>query len=269
MTRIFWPNRAKPESSCRSLVSRTISSSGAFFPLKKSLFAHDHSMHTPKFIFLSCLLMTLTPSGLLAQPHDLVPATIAPVSPLVMARPHAEWLGQAQLLERQRNWNALLELGRQWSQAESGKALAWFVLGRAASELGRHDEAIAAYERVLRIEPDDIYSINNLGNAYRDSGRPRQAMHLWREAVKINPGYLQAWNNLGTTYYAIKGQAGVVQALQQLQATDPVLAEVWRKLAIEYSISRDERVARQAVGVLRGLSEAQRTRMFDILFAGV
>jgi predicted O-linked N-acetylglucosamine transferase (SPINDLY family) len=269
MTRIFWPNRAKPESSCRSLVSRTISSSGAFFPLKKPLFAHDHSMHTPKFIFLSCLLMTLTPPGLLAQPHDLVPATIAPVSPLVMARPHAEWLGQAQLLERQRNWNALLELGRQWSQAESGKALAWFVLGRAASELGRHDEAIAAYERALRIEPDDIYSINNLGNAYRDSGRPRQAMHLWREAVKINPGYLQAWNNLGTTFYAIKGQAGVVQALQQLQATDPVLAEVWRKLAIEYSISRDERVARQAVGVLRGLSEAQRTRMFDILFAGV
>jgi tetratricopeptide (TPR) repeat protein len=226
-------------------------------------------MHTLKFVFLSCLLMTLTPSGLLAQPNDLVPGTIAPVSPLIMARPHAEWLGQAQLFERQRNWNGLLELGRQWSQAESGKALAWFVLGRAASELGRHDEAIAAYERALRIEPDDIYSINNLGNAYRDSGRPRQAMHLWREAVKINPGYLQAWNNLGTTFYAIKGQAGVVQALQQLQATDPALAEVWRKLAIEYSISRDERVARQAVDVLRGLSETQRTRMFDILFAGV
>jgi tetratricopeptide (TPR) repeat protein len=226
-------------------------------------------MYTLKFTFLPCLLLTLTTSSLRAQPTDLVPGTIAPVSPLVMARPHAEWLGQAQSLERQSNWNGLLELGRQWTQAESRKALAWFVLGRAASELGQHDEAIAAYERALRIEPDDIYSINNLGNAYRDSGRPRQAMHLWREAVKINPGYLQAWNNLGTTFYAIKGQAGVVQALQQLQATDPALAEVWRKLAIEYSISRDERVARQAVGVLRGLSEAQRTRMFDILLAGV
>jgi len=230
-------------------------------------------MHMPKFHSLPCLLtallMTVTPSTLRAQSHDLVPGTIAPVSPLVMARPHAEWLGQAQSLERQRNWNDLLELGRQWTQAESRKALAWFVLGRAASELGHHDEAIAAYGKALRIEPDDIYSINNLGNAYRDSGRPREAMHAWREAVRINPGYLQAWNNLGTTFYAIKGQAGVVQALQQLQATDPMLAEVWRKLAIEYSISRDERVARDAVRVLRGMSEAQRSRMFAILFAGV
>jgi hypothetical protein len=74
---------------------------------------------------------------------------------------------------------------------------------------------------------------------------------------------------LAPRFTRLKGQAGVVQALQQLQATDPVLAEVWRKLAIEYSISRDERVARQAVGVLRGLSEAERTRMFAILFAGV
>ncbi len=215
------------------------------------------------------LLTSVVAGAALAQPPDLVPGTIAPVSPLVMARPHAEWLEQAQSLERQRNWNGLLELGRQWTQAESRKALAWFVLGRAASELGQHDEAIAAYERALRIEPDDIYSINNLGNAYRDSGRPRQAMQLWRQAVRINPGYLQAWNNLGTTFYALKGQAGVVQALQKLQATDPALAEVWRKLAIEYSVSRDERVARQAVGVLRGLSEAERTRMFAILFAGV
>jgi tetratricopeptide (TPR) repeat protein len=162
-------------------------------------------MYTLKSVFLSFLLITPTPLSVWAQPHDLVPGTIAPVSPLVMARPHAEWLGQAQSLERQRNWNGLLELGRQWTQAESRKALAWFVLGRAASELGRHDEAIAAYERALRIEPDDIYSINNLGNAYRDSGRPRQAMQLWREAVRINPGYLQAWNNLGTTFYATQG----------------------------------------------------------------
>ena len=60
--------------------------------------------------------------------------------------------------------------------------------------------------------------------------------------------------------------AGVAQALQKLQATDPRLAEVWRMLALEYSLTRDERVARKAVGVLRGLSPAERARMFGILF---
>ncbi|MDP2252791.1 MAG: hypothetical protein Q8J60_01305, partial [Thiobacillus sp.] len=62
------------------------------------------------------------------------------------------------------------------------------------------------------------------------------------------------------------GEAGVTQALIKLQASDTALADVWRTLAIEYSITRDERVARQAVRVLRGLSAAERARMFGILF---
>jgi hypothetical protein len=92
-------------------------------------------------------------------------------------------------------------------------------------------------------------------------------MWAYRTAVEIDPGYIQAWHNLGLTFYLIKGEAGVALALQKLHATDPALAEVWRKLAIDYSITRDKRVARDAVRVLRGLSEAERTRMFGILFA--
>ena len=94
-----------------------------------------------------------------------------------------------------------------------------------------------------------------------------QRMQAYRAAVEINPDYIQGWHNLGLTFYLTRGQAGVAQALQKLQATDPALADVWRKLALDYSITRDERVAREAVRVLRGLSDAERARMFGILFA--
>jgi cytochrome c-type biogenesis protein CcmH/NrfG len=92
-------------------------------------------------------------------------------------------------------------------------------------------------------------------------------MHAYRAAVEIDPDYIQAWHNLGLTFYLTKGQAGVAQALQKLRVTDPALADVWQVLAVEYSVTRDARVAREAVRVLRGLSEAQRARMFGILFA--
>jgi cytochrome c-type biogenesis protein CcmH/NrfG len=105
-----------------------------------------------------------------------------------------------------------------------------------------------------------------MGNAYRDEGHPREAMQAYRAAVEADPDYIPAWHNLGLTFYLMKGDAGVNRALQKLQATDPALAEVWRSLAIEYSITRDERVARKAVRVLRGLSQAERARMFGILF---
>lgn len=183
------------------------------------------------------------------------------------ARPHAEWVRQAQALERRSDWPGLLAWGQAWAQADAKNPLAWFVQGRALGELGRFTDAIAAYQQNLRLAPGDVWARNNLGNAYRDSGRPREAMRAYRAAVELDPDYIQAWHNLGLTFYLSKGQAGVTQALQKLQATDPALAEVWRMLAAEYSVTRDARVAREAVRVLRGLSEVQRARLFGILFA--
>jgi hypothetical protein len=63
--------------------------------------------------------------------------------------------------------------------------------------------------------------------------------------------------------------AGVTQALQKLSASDPGLADAWRKLIIEYSPSRDEHVAQKAIGVLRGLDADKRRHMFEILFGNV
>ena len=183
------------------------------------------------------------------------------------ARSQAEWVRQAQMLEKRADWPGLLAWGQEWARADAKNPLAWFVQGRALGELGRFADAIAVYQRNVLLAPGDVWARNNLGNAYRDSGRPREAMLAYRAAVEIDPDYIQAWHNLGLTFYLTKGQAGVTQALQKLRATDPALAEVWRTLAVEYSITRDVRVAREAVRVLRGLSEVERARMFGILFA--
>jgi len=183
------------------------------------------------------------------------------------ARSQAEWVRQAQALEKRTDWPGLLAWGRAWAQADAGNPLAWFVQGRALGEMGRFSEAIAAYRQNLRLAPRDVWARNNLGNAWRDSGRPREAMQAYRAAVETDPDYFPAWHNLGLTFYLTKGEAGATQALNKLQAADPELAEVWRALALEYSLTRDPRIAREAVRVLRGLSEARRARLFGILFA--
>lgn len=182
------------------------------------------------------------------------------------ARPQVEWVAQAQALERRADWSGLLAWGQGWARADARNPLAWFVQGRALGELGRFDEAIAAYRHNLSLAPGDVLARNNLGNAWRDSGHSREAMRAYRAAVEIDPDYLPAWHNLGLTFYRVKGQAGVTQALQKLQALDPKLADVWRALAVEYSVTGDARVAREAIRVWRGLSKARRARMFGILF---
>lgn len=175
------------------------------------------------------------------------------------------WLEHAQKLEKNGDWHGLLAWGQQWTQAETDNALAWFVLGRALGQLKQYPEAIGAYRENLRLDPNDKYAHNNLGNAYRASRRYREAMDAYHEAVRSSPDYIPAWHNLGLAFYDLKGPAGVAQALQRLQATHPGLAEAWRRLAVEYSLTRDARVAQGAIQILRGLSDAERERMFGIL----
>lgn len=177
----------------------------------------------------------------------------------------SSWIGQAQALEKCGDWSGLLAWGRQWTRTEADNALAWFVLGRAWGELKNYPEAISAYRQNLRLDPTDQYAHNNLGNAYRASSRYREAMDAYQAAVRSRPDYIVAWHNLGLTYYDLKGLAGVAQSLQKLNATNPGLAEAWRRLAIDYSLTRDPRVTQGAIQILRGLSDAERERMFDIL----
>ncbi|KAB2325291.1 tetratricopeptide repeat protein [Betaproteobacteria bacterium SCN1] len=177
------------------------------------------------------------------------------------------WVAQARALERRSDWPGLLALGQAWARSDPADPLAWFVQGRAYAALGRLAEAIGAYERNLRLAPDDARARNNLGNAWRDSGRPREALRTYRAAVDADPDYVQAWRNLGLTYYLAYGRAGVARALERLRTVDPALADVWRALAVDYAASGDPRVAERAVDVLRGLDAAQRKRLFDALFA--
>ena len=181
----------------------------------------------------------------------------------------ADWVGRATRLEQRAEWPGLLAWGERWTRARPADATAWFVLGRAYSKLTRYPEAILAYRQNLKLEPGDIHALNNLGNVYRESRLFRDALTAYRDAVQISPDYIQAWHNLGLTLFELKGVAGVTRALQQLQASDPVLADAWRRLAIEYSLSRDPRVAQKAIAVLRGLDADQRRRMFEILFVSV
>jgi tetratricopeptide (TPR) repeat protein len=178
----------------------------------------------------------------------------------------ADWLARAAVMERRGDWKNLLGLGQLWTRVEPANANAWFVLGRAYAKVQRHPEAIAAYRQTLELEPGDIHALINLGNLYRAEQQMRAALDSYRAAAQIDPAYLPAWHNLGQTFYLLKGASGVTQALQRLNASDPALAEAWRVLAIEYSVTRNQRVAQKAIGILRRLDADQQQRMFAILF---
>jgi protein O-GlcNAc transferase len=69
--------------------------------------------------------------------------------------------------------------------------------GVALSQLGRHSEALSAYERALQRRPDSASIWKNRGNALLALQRPAEASQSYRQVLALEPGRADAWRCLG------------------------------------------------------------------------
>lgn len=53
-----------------------------------------------------------------------------------------------------------------------------------------------AGEKLLDIDPDNEAALNNLGSAVADIGRYDEAVEIYRKLLAVNSEYLPAFNNL-------------------------------------------------------------------------
>src|SRR5262252_9210494 len=102
----------------------------------------------------------------------------------------------------QREWQTAVELHRagRWTEAEGAYRR---VIGAAQANLGvvlavqgRRGEAVESLRRALEHgDHPEIYG--TLGSVLRDQGELAQAIESYRQAVRIKPDHIGALNNLG------------------------------------------------------------------------
>ncbi|MCK4314202.1 MAG: tetratricopeptide repeat protein [Anaerolineae bacterium] len=98
-------------------------------------------------------------------------------------------------------------------------------LGDVHAEMGRHDEAIAAYQRALTFDATSAYSHTGLGYVYGDLlGHHEEAIAAFQHAIEL--GGLNAHlvsivhNGLGNIYYALGNYEAAIAAYQRAIKAD-------------------------------------------------
>ncbi len=105
--------------------------------------------------------------------------------------PHAQW-AQLMLAVESRDFDFATRVASSLTQGETGTQLDWYNLGVCLRLAGRDEEAVAAFERVVRADPDDAGAACELGAAYWACGRRLEAVHAYEEALFRDPGREQA-----------------------------------------------------------------------------
>ncbi|MEM7465996.1 MAG: FkbM family methyltransferase [Pseudomonadota bacterium] len=87
------------------------------------------------------------------------------------------------------------------------RADAWIYLGMSLNDQARFDEALAAYQRALHIEPENLSALTNSGLTLGMLGRHEAAVAQQQKALSLSPEYARAHTNLGVQLLRL-GQAG-------------------------------------------------------------
>ncbi len=96
---------------------------------------------------------------------------------------------------------------------------------------GRYADAASAYDKALRVKPDDPDMLYGRGLAYAEAGQTEQAVTDLRKVLAIKPGDVEASNALGYTLAdagrdLVEAQA-LLEAARAARPDDPSVADSW------------------------------------------
>ncbi len=74
-------------------------------------------------------------------------------------------------------------------------------LGKALSDVGRHEQAVESCRRALALAPAGVDTLVNLGFAYNELGQSEEAVACFRQALSLNPDQIDARANLGAVLW--------------------------------------------------------------------
>jgi tetratricopeptide (TPR) repeat protein len=97
-------------------------------------------------------------------------------------------------------------------------------LGIVYRAQGRYEEAIAAYQRAIELDPEDAAPHNGLGIVYRAQGRHEEAIAAYQRAIALDPEDADYHNNLGIAYQHAGRYEEAIAAYQRAIELDPEYA---------------------------------------------
>jgi tetratricopeptide (TPR) repeat protein len=86
------------------------------------------------------------------------------------------------------------------SSTLSGIPDEWVLLGIDHQKRKEHKQAIEAYRKALRMDPNYVEAHYNLGYGYSKLGLHREAIEAYKQAIRIQPDAANTHYNLGISY---------------------------------------------------------------------
>src|SRR6266567_2481396 len=134
------------------------------------------------------------------------------------ARPVTRWPDQDMAFQ-----DVVMGIGRAIKDPlpSSKTKMEWFEEGNRLSDLKRYEEALAAYEQAIRLDPDDVTAYYKKSAALIKLKRYEEALITLEQAIRLDPNYARAYTDKGAILNQFGRYEEALIALEQAIRLDP------------------------------------------------
>jgi tetratricopeptide (TPR) repeat protein len=128
---------------------------------------------------------------------------------------------------KRKEYQEMLETSTMTVELASSNARAHYAQGSAFMRLQRDEEALAAFEQSISLEPAFAVGWNNKGFILDNLKRYDEALTAYEEAIKLKADYSGAWYNKGITLVRLGRYSEALVAYDEAIKLNPHFANAW------------------------------------------
>ncbi|WP_298920063.1 tetratricopeptide repeat protein [uncultured Roseobacter sp.] len=143
-----------------------------------------------------------------------------------------------------------LSFAREAIDLDESDARGFGELGFAHLYRKEHDAAINAYDRALKLNPNDADLMSDMADALAHTGRSEEAIELLHKAMRLNPFYPDQYIwHLGGAYFNLKRYEDAISTIKKMQNPTEgrrILAASYGHLGMTKEANAQAELVRQA-----------------------
>lgn len=125
-------------------------------------------------------------------------------------------------------------------------AMLWEELGDALVQVDRDDDALAAYDHALEVDPDHIFVLASKGNLLNNMDRYEEALVVYAHLRDLEPAWSLPWTMTGMVLCNLRRYPDALPYLEQAAALDEGDISAWGMMGIALAALGHEEEAREA-----------------------